>query len=115
MKCVQFETSGQKHAADTNQTGQWTLFSSNVTLGSAVSIKGEAVALAAKAKWQYIGGSAGNTAVGPFSDQAALEARSTKLTDRDRRVLLHGDEAKGTIDSSNTIVVSCSDQSISST
>lgn len=110
---TQAKTSQKKHPADTNSTGQWSLIQSSVTVtkGSKVSVNAKLVELGATASWTYAGGTTGNSPpapVGPFSDSATLNANPTDLKDEGRSILVDGDQATGSVDSDNKIVVTAS-------
>ena len=109
---TQIETSTAKHPADINQTGSWILISSNVVTGQNISVGGSKVELSATASWQYVGGTAGipPVPVGPFPDNASLQAGPTKLTDADQGILIDGDEVTGPTDDKNKIIVTASQQ-----
>jgi hypothetical protein len=106
---TQFETSTAKLPADTDQKGFWQPVGEPVvTLGETISVKDKKVELSAEMTWTYIGGAASNTPIGPFQDTATLTAGPTKLTDANRNVLVEGDEATGTMDPGNKIIVKTS-------
>jgi len=109
---TQIETSSSKHPLDANHSGQWKKVTFTVTKGDKVSVNGKLVELGATASWTYVGGANGNTQVGPFSDSATLTASTTKLKDKSRDVLVDGDQATGSVDSNNKIVVSASQQKL---
>jgi hypothetical protein len=105
---TQVETSTKKQDADANKTGRWTLVSSSVTRGSKVSVGGKLVELGATASWSYVDGSSGNSPIPPISDSATLRANPTRLKDSGSDLLVDGDEAHGTVDGDNKIVVAVS-------
>ncbi|TMQ07441.1 MAG: hypothetical protein E6J90_05275 [Deltaproteobacteria bacterium] len=107
---TQVKTSSKKHSSDTNSAGKWQLVSSSVTQGSKLSVAAKLVEIGATASWSYVGGTAGSppVAVGPFSDSATLTASTTRLKDKGKDLLVDGDQASGSVDADNKIVVTAS-------
>ncbi|HEX7837650.1 MAG TPA: hypothetical protein VF469_09320 [Kofleriaceae bacterium] len=107
---TQVKTSSKTHDTDTNKSGQWTLVTSSVTRGNKVSVNAKLVEIGATASWSYIGGSTGSPSVTvpPISDSATLKANPTLLKDQGRDILVNGDQASGSVDSDNKIVVTTS-------
>ena len=101
-------TSSKKIPADRNGTGRWVEGSLSVKQGKNISVNGKRIELSAEMTWDYVDGSSGNPPVkiGNVEDSATLHAAVTKLKDTGEDVLLHGDEATGSIDSDNKIIVS---------
>ena len=99
-------------AADTDMTGSWTLKDHSVTKGTKVSAKGKFVELMATASWTYEGGSASGNPIPPVSDSATLSAGPTILEDNGSHILVDGDQASGSTDVKNRIVVSASQQKL---
>jgi hypothetical protein len=105
---TKIKTSTKKHASDTNSAGQWKLVSSTVTSGEELKVNGALVEISAQATWSYVGGTAGNTTVGPFPDSATLTAGTTRVKDKGRNILVDGDNASGSADGDNKIEVTAS-------
>jgi hypothetical protein len=107
---TQAETSTQKLKADSNQTGSWQLIKLEVMTGMKVSAGGKKVEVTAMASWMYAGGTTGSppVPVPPVPDMAQLQGSSTILTDSGMAILLDGDEAAGSVDGDNKIVVTAS-------
>ena len=109
-----FRTSPKQLVEDKDKRGKWVLQSSSITLGQTLGVDGKPVVLSASADWSYEGGKANNAAIEPIPDSATLTASPTILTDSGSFLLVDGDEATGSMDSGNRIVVKAS-QAILST
>lgn len=105
---TKFETSTANVEADTDNAGSWSLTSSSVTLAQTLSVTNKLVELHATATWTYSNGSAGGTPITPIVDSATLNADPTLLTDNGSHILVDENEAAGSVDSGNKIVVSAS-------
>lgn len=103
-----FETSGETLEADSDGTGSWKLISSDIGVGRTLTRERRHVELRASATWSYVGGASGGTPLAPVPDAADLPAAPTVLTDDGHHILVDGDEAVGTVDEANRIVVSSS-------
>ena len=102
-------TSTAKLPADAGQSGAWKAGSLQITTGDTISVDGKKVELSAMMTWTYEGGTAANNSPLPtLMDSATLSAGATKLKDKNRSILVDGDEISGTVDSGNKIVVSVS-------
>jgi hypothetical protein len=102
------ETSGETLEADSDGTGSWKLASSDVVVGRTLTCEGRHVELRASATWSYVGGASGGTPLVPVPDAADLPPARTLLTDNGDHILVDGDEAVGSVDAANRIVVSSS-------
>lgn len=103
---VSFETSTATHPSDTQGTGRWQLDNSDVTRGENIVVHSKYVQLRATATWSYVDGSTPSGPLPTINDSATLTPTPSTLMDDDRYVLVDGDQASGTVDPRNRIVVS---------
>lgn len=104
-------TSTAKHPADTDSKGSWSPGTLVVTRGEKVTVNGKKVELKAEMTWTYNGGSANNIQLAPApTDSATLVANPTNLTDLNQHILVDGDEAIGSVDAGNKIIVTTSQE-----
>lgn len=104
--------SSSTHPTDICGTGSWTFVSLIITLGTKVSVDSKFSELIAVAVWSYVGGTVPSPPSGcatpaplpPIPDTATLTGTSI-LKDNSIDIIRIGDEALGTADPANKIVV----------
>ena len=104
---VNHEESPSIMPADTGGTGAWTFISLIVTKGTKVAVGNKFCEIIAIAIWLYTGGTVvppGNP-LPPIPDTATLVGSSTKLKDNSLSIIRIGDQALGTADPLNKIIV----------
>lgn len=104
--------SGNIHPTDICGTGSWTFISLIITLGTKVKVDGDFCEIIAVCNWLYTGGTvpappagcATSAPLPPIPDTATLTGTSI-LKDNSIDIIRFGDEALGTVDPANKIIV----------
>lgn len=106
------EESSSTHPADVCATGSWTFVSLIVTKGTKVKVSNKFCEIIAIAIWSYVGGTVPSPPSGcstpaplpPIPDTATLLGSSV-LKDNSIDIIRIGDEALGSVDPANKVIV----------